>query len=529
MLTSSDQRKLLLVPASLLKGKLLMSTEPLPTEPTTPARRSRRRGPAAGEAPAQLALTLEAPIQDAEQLFAPAAALIVIAEVAAPPETAVTTQEPPAAKAKRTRTSKKKPATSAAEPASPDEGAASTPARVPARALKRVLPPAEGIRKALEKIEAITGWRFREIFSDWTEVALYTLEQQIRHDYARAIWGTIAQDPPGITEFFRRMQSKYAGYRGEGKDSRWPDVSSSFAEALAHLYSAFLDDGDYQDILGPLFMEYANPDPGLGQFYTPECVSDLIDRLIGASNRREQEAVDPGYVAFVGTTTGLQQLVREAMLQAIRADTACAADFDAAVARGLTGDTLDQVVLAEILPRCMLGHYQPPHLYEPCVGAGVMVLSAVKGMPRWMRVGTFFTITAIDLSPLAYRMAKLQILLTGVGGYEYCRELARRGDPACLRWRGLDVRCGNSLAKPAPPWETPEGYGPDAVILPAMSTLELSARVARITERMSPGALGPGGKRLVEEYDQTNEQAKVIDLATVRAAQAAQEATEEAA
>lgn len=512
-----------------------MATEPLSTEPTTPARRSRRRGPAAGEAPAQLALALEAPAQDVEALVIPAAAVIAIAEAAAPPETVVTAQEPPA-KAKRTRAAKKTPTVPATLETAPAEVSASatdeaaetlSPARKRA-VLRKVEPPAVGIRKSLEKIEAITGWRFREIFSDWTEIALYTLEQQIRHDYARAIWGTVAQDPPGIAEFFRRMQSKYAGYNGEGKESRWPDVSGFFAEALAHLCRAY-DDDDYQDILGPLFMEYGSPDAGLGQFYTPACIADLLDRLIGAPTRTELEAADPGYAAFVGRSEGLQQLVREAMLQAMRADAGCAADFEAVVARGLAGDALDQVVLAEIMPRCMQEHYQPPHLYEPCVGAGVMVLEAVKDMPRWMRVGTFFTLTAIDLSPIAYRMAKLQILLTGVGGYEYCRELARRGDPACLRWRGLDVRCGNSLAKPAPPWETPEGYGPDAVILPVMSTPELAARVARITERMSPGALGPGGRRLVEEYDQGNELAKVIDLATVRATQAAHQATEEAA
>ena len=168
-----------------------MATEPLSTEPTTPARRSRRRGPAAGEAPAQLALALEAPAQDVEALVIPAAAVIAIAEAAAPPETVVAAQEPPA-KAKRTRAARKIPAAPVALETAPAEVSASatdeaaetlSPARKRA-VLRKVEPPAVGIRKSLEKIEAITGWRFREIFSDWTEIALYTLEQQIRHDYA---------------------------------------------------------------------------------------------------------------------------------------------------------------------------------------------------------------------------------------------------------------------------------------------------------------------------------------------------------
>jgi|GEM_PF-5327735 len=164
--------------------------------------------------------------------------------------------------------------------------------------------------------------------------------------------------------------------------------------ALAVLVAALNTDPSH-DVLGPLHMQWGNPNEHSGQFFTPMSIALLmahmtlidINQVLAARIQAGLDACPDAAVAFAATGLELAQL---------------ATWSDAAAAR------FAQEVLLLAAPQI-----EPIRSLEPCCGAGAMILAQIAIIPRWaVRVG-LVQFVAIDLDPLCVAMTRLQATILG--------------------------------------------------------------------------------------------------------------------
>ncbi len=199
-------------------------------------------------------------------------------------------------------------------------------------------PAAAAIVKCLNKITA-TGRRPADVFDDWLELTEATLDMLPAHARSTAQTGYPAEDPPEVAEIWNRVRSHY----GEAKG--W--VFERFAEAFGSLLQNAHEPDDrptYQDIVGEIYMAWGWPSSGLGQYFTPWPVAQMMAQMM----------------------SGAEQDVHERLKAAIEKSPVAQAIALAGIV--LEGEEAFKWFVTRLVPAC-IEHYEPVKICDPCVGA----------------------------------------------------------------------------------------------------------------------------------------------------------------
>jgi hypothetical protein len=135
---------------------------------------------------------------------------------------------------------------------------------------------ASRIGRILEKNTAV-GRRPHQVFEDWLDLVGCTLRELPRHAQAVQATGKMAEDTPETAAVFERLR---AVYRREFFDN--------FAEAFALLNlaagcppdSAQAMGSGGLDVVGSVYMEFGNPNPHSGQFFTPWSIAYMMGYML---------------------------------------------------------------------------------------------------------------------------------------------------------------------------------------------------------------------------------------------------------
>ena len=141
------------------------------------------------------------------------------------------------------------------------------------------------IIKHLKRVNAISGHRPSTVFEDWLILVEASLEMLPVHLKAISETGQFASDSPETSEKFAQIRARYR-YHGDDKvPVVWTEFGTAFAllfEGTAPGLGAAKIRGGYMgpDILGHVYMTYANSDPSWSaQYFTPWNVALLMAQM----------------------------------------------------------------------------------------------------------------------------------------------------------------------------------------------------------------------------------------------------------
>ena len=254
---------------------------------------------------------------------------------------------------------------------------------------------AEKITRLLEK--ATYGNRPSRVFEDWLRLVEASLDMLPSHLASAVQHGRLAEDPPDVARLFEEMRARYR-----------PQDFERFSEAMGIL----LEDtaAGYMDVIGQVYMDFANPNPGNGQYFTPLEVCYMMSLMtVGEGEEqvktRLMEAIDqaPPLEAALAQAGLLSGLLFE--------------EGDP----GARGWFIDHV-LFPILP-----YYKPITVCDPCVGSGRMLLTTAACYPAWAVQLGLVQFFGADIDPMCVQMARINIMLYGLNGtgLRYVQALAQ--------------------------------------------------------------------------------------------------------
>lgn len=278
------------------------------------------------------------------------------------------------------------------------------------------------IIKRLEKCTA-SGHGHDEVFDDWLALAEACLERLPAHVASARRSGRPAGDIPQTVELFDRLRSKYGRY------GRADYYFGLFSEALTILLDSVLL--GYRDVLGDVYMAFAYPNPGAGQFFTPFPIAKVMAEMTimdGAHEVHER----------------LKDALSKSALGAAAALTGVLAAQDGPE---LAWDYFYNWILPAAAP-----HYRPVTVCDPAAGSGVMLLAAAACYPQWAVHLGLVQFFGQDIDLTCVRMARVNMMLYGLNGYGLKLQLAAYGiDPETL-----EEMPQGKLAREAPVPEAPD-------------------------------------------------------------------------
>ncbi len=265
------------------------------------------------------------------------------------------------------------------------------------------------IIKILESITS-SGVSAYDIFDDFLNIALDSLERLPDHVRSVAKTGKLAEDTEEAAKRFERLRNRYHN----------PIYFDRFAEAFGYLILSADDElDDWNDTIGDIYMEFGISNKHSGQFFTPYHVAKMMAMM---------------------TTDDIPSLVHE------RIKAACM-DNPLAQAMLIAGIGIDDPAQAEawffgkIVP-AVAADIDPVTICDPACGSGVMLLAAASSVPRWMLDWNFVRFYGMDIDQTCVNMARVNILLHGLNGFSIkCAlalsevELQRLPDPLQSAYR----------------------------------------------------------------------------------------------
>ncbi len=146
------------------------------------------------------------------------------------------------------------------------------------------------IVKRLEHAFRYSHERPYRLFDDWTRIVEVTLEALPEQLKAVARTGRPAPDTPETAEVFGEVRARYENLHYPAAHREvWRSFSEAFALLLESAEPGLWGAGSYgrgdcgymgPDVLGHVYMTYANSDPGWhAQFFTPYNVSLLMAQM----------------------------------------------------------------------------------------------------------------------------------------------------------------------------------------------------------------------------------------------------------
>ncbi len=243
---------------------------------------------------------------------------------------------------------------------------------------------AEKITRLLEK--ATYASRPSRVFEDWLRLVEASLDMLPAHLVSAVQHGRLAEDPPEVARLFQEMRARYR-----------PQDFKRFSEAMGIL----LEDtsAGYMDVIGQVYMDFANPNPGNGQYFSPiEVCQAMALMTIG----RGEEQVKARLLEALEQAPPLEAALAQAgLLSGLLFEEG---------EPGALGWFIEHVLLP-VLP-----YYRPITVCDPCVGSGRMLLAAAAAYPAWMVQLGLVQFFGADIDPVCVQMARINVVLYGLNG-----------------------------------------------------------------------------------------------------------------
>lgn len=261
------------------------------------------------------------------------------------------------------------------------------------------------IIKRLEKIEA-SGSRSDDIFEDWLMLVETCLERLPAHMVMARRCGEMADDTPEGAALFERLRKKYGRY---GREEYYFTL---FAEAMGLLMDSTAL--GYRDVVGDVYMAYAYPHPGAGQYFTPFPVASMMAKMTIPDGERE-----------------VHDRLKEAIAQSPMAEAAAIAgmafcDPSASFLKASPSDEAWNWFFNYLLPAA-IPYYKPITVSDPAVGSGVMLLASASCFPTWAVQLGLVQFYGQDVDGTCVRMCHINEMLYGLNGWGLRYALAAYG------------------------------------------------------------------------------------------------------
>ncbi len=264
---------------------------------------------------------------------------------------------------------------------------------------------AQQIIRLLER-NASSGQRPSQIYHDWLQMVDTTLRMLPAHAESVAEAGRLADDDEEGKRLWTRLRETY----------RDPAHFKRFANAyhvLLHTSESPGGEPDYKDTVGSIFMEFGNPSPGNGQFFTSFSIARMmaeltttVEELTSLILERIREAVEPDPVLRLWLET--ESMVTMAM-----------------------GGDMHSWLVESVLPRCA-DRFKPVGVYDCAVGSGVMLLAKASTLPRWMVQTGVVQFYGQDIDATCALMANINLKLYGLNGWGLKYRIAGLRMLSCL-------------------------------------------------------------------------------------------------
>ncbi len=239
-------------------------------------------------------------------------------------------------------------------------------------------------KQIIKTLESITssGVSSYDIFDDFLNIALDSLERLSDHVRSMAKTGKPAEDTEEVQKRFERLRARY----------RDPVYFDRFAEAFGYLILSAED--DWNDTIGDIYMEFGISNKHSGQFFTPFHIAKLIAEI---------------------SMTDIPAIVHERIKSACVNNPLARAMLLAGLAIGDQA-TAEQWFFEKVLPT-VAADIKPVTVCDPACGSGVMFLAAASAVPRWMLDWNLVRFYGIDIDQTCVNMAHVNILLHGLNGF----------------------------------------------------------------------------------------------------------------
>lgn len=238
-------------------------------------------------------------------------------------------------------------------------------------------------KQIIKTLESITssGVSAHDIFDDFLNIALDSLERLPDHVRSIVQTGKPADDTEEVQKRFGRLRERYQN----------PVYFERFSEAFAYLMLSAED--DWNDTIGDVYMEFGISNSHSGQFFTPFHIAKLMAEM---------------------TMTDIPALVHERIKTACKENPLAQAMLIASLVINDQA-TAEQWFFEKVLPT-VVADIEPVTVLDPACGSGVMFLAAASSVPRWMLDWNLVRFYGMDIDQTCVNMAKVNILLHGLNG-----------------------------------------------------------------------------------------------------------------
>lgn len=232
----------------------------------------------------------------------------------------------------------------------------------------------------LEKIAA-RGHNASQVFDDWLDLVLAALDALPGH-LRNSAQGLPLEDSPETQELWSRIKSRY---------ERTEPAFDLFTKAFGVL---LLSTDTWGDVLGDVYMEFGNPSPRAGQFFTPWNVALCMAQM-----------------ALIDIEKEINERVKGAISRSIEATALLFAGV------GIRDQEESRRFFYERLLPVVANDIEPFSICDPCVGSGVMLLAAGSVVPRWALDFGLVRFWGMDIDPTCVKMARINCMIYGLNGF----------------------------------------------------------------------------------------------------------------
>lgn len=234
-----------------------------------------------------------------------------------------------------------------------------------------------------------SGRKVWDVYEDFCDIALATLEAMPRHVASAAATGKPAEDTPEAQELWARLRTTYnAGDFGHFRDAFRAMIDAANERA----WNMPDNDSNTWDIVGSAYMQLNVSSNHSGQYFTRWSIAKMSANM---------------------TLIGIEQECRARVAAAINAGPWGA--------MGLAdGDSLTQPGKEQIMLMALADAYRylkPVAVNDPACGSGIMLLAAASCCPRWAIDYAVVRFFGQDIDRTCVKMAQINMMLYGLNGY----------------------------------------------------------------------------------------------------------------